>query len=48
MPGFEMSFEKLPEPRKNGLERAEFLFSPNPGEPPKPLARVASGASFPG
>jgi DNA repair protein RecN (Recombination protein N) len=26
-----------------GLDRVEFLFSANPGETPKPLARVASG-----
>lgn len=27
----------------NGVDRVEFFFSANPGEPPKPLARVASG-----
>ncbi len=27
----------------NGFDRVEFYFSANPGEPPKPLARVASG-----
>ncbi|HVF46138.1 MAG TPA: DNA repair protein RecN [Pyrinomonadaceae bacterium] len=27
----------------NGYDRVEFYFSANPGEPPKPLARVASG-----
>ncbi|WIG61800.1 MAG: DNA repair protein RecN [Ktedonobacterales bacterium] len=26
-----------------GIDRVEFLFAPNPGEPPKPLARIASG-----
>ncbi len=26
-----------------GIDTVEFLFSANPGEPPKPLARVASG-----
>lgn len=31
------------EPRAMGMERAEFLFAPNPGEAPKPLARIASG-----
>jgi len=29
-----------------GLERLEFLFSANPGEPPKSLARVASGGEL--
>jgi DNA repair protein RecN (Recombination protein N) len=27
----------------SGIDRVEFLVSPNPGEPPKPLARIASG-----
>lgn len=26
-----------------GIDRVEFLISPNPGEPPRPLARIASG-----
>jgi DNA repair protein RecN (Recombination protein N) len=43
---FETSFEASEEPRPYGFERAEFLFSPNPGEPPKPLARVASGGEL--
>ncbi|NPV70881.1 MAG: DNA repair protein RecN [Firmicutes bacterium] len=29
-----------------GVDRAEFLISPNPGEPPKPLARIASGGEM--
>ena len=28
---------------KTGIDRIEFLLSPNPGEPLKPLARIASG-----
>jgi len=43
---FETSFEASPEPRGQGFERAEFLFSPNPGEPPKPLAKIASGGEL--
>jgi DNA repair protein RecN (Recombination protein N) len=43
---FETSFEALAEPRVHGFERAEFLFSPNPGEPPKPLAKTASGGEL--
>lgn len=27
----------------SGIDRVEFLFSANPGEPPRPLTRVASG-----
>ncbi|MGD9588291.1 MAG: DNA repair protein RecN [Pyrinomonadaceae bacterium] len=29
--------------RPSGIDRVEFYFSANPGEPPMPLARVASG-----
>ncbi len=29
-----------------GSERVEFLFSPNVGEPPKPLAKIASGGEL--
>uniref|UniRef100_A0A831UCI9 DNA repair protein RecN n=1 Tax=Geobacter metallireducens TaxID=28232 RepID=A0A831UCI9_GEOME len=43
---FEVAFEELPEPRATGLERAEFLFSPNPGETPKPLSKIASGGEL--
>ncbi len=34
------------EPGVNGLEDVEFLISTNPGEPPKPLAKVASGGEL--
>jgi len=30
----------------NGMDRIEFLFSANPGEPLKPLARIASGGEL--
>lgn len=43
---FETDFEALSEPRASGWERIEFLFSPNPGEEPRPLARVASGGEL--
>jgi DNA repair protein RecN (Recombination protein N) len=29
-----------------GAERAEILIAPNPGEPPRPLARIASGGEL--
>ncbi len=29
-----------------GADQAEFLFSPNPGEEPRPLARIASGGEL--
>jgi len=38
--------DTLPEPRENGFQRVELLFSPNPGEPPKPLAKIASGGEL--
>ena len=33
-------------PRPAGAERAEILIAPNPGEPPRPLARTASGGEL--
>lgn len=34
------------EPKANGLDKIEFLVSANPGMPPKPLAKVASGGEL--
>lgn len=31
---------------ESGIDRAEFLIAPNPGEAPRPLARVASGGEL--
>lgn len=42
----EPTLEQLPEPRSTGFERVEFLFSPNPGEIPRPLGRIASGGEL--
>jgi len=33
-------------PRAAGLETASFLFAPNPGEPEKPVERIASGGEL--
>lgn len=33
-------------PKLNGLDKIEFLISANPGLPPKPLAKVASGGEL--
>ena len=30
----------------HGIDKVEFLFSANPGEPPKPLAKIASGGEL--
>lgn len=48
MPGvaFSVQFEALLEPGPNGLEEAEFLISPNPGSPARPLAKIASGGEI--
>jgi DNA repair protein RecN (Recombination protein N) len=42
----ELSSVSEEEPRKTGLERASFLFQPNPGEPERPLERIASGGEL--
>lgn len=42
----EASLNPLAEPRSSGCEKVEFLFSPNPGETPRPLAKVASGGEL--
>jgi DNA repair protein RecN (Recombination protein N) len=43
---FEIAFFPSEEPVYDGLERIEFLISLNPGEPPKPLVKVASGGEL--
>ena len=45
---FEAQLELLPESQlgPRGLDRAEFLFSANPGEPLAPLTQVASGGEL--
>ncbi len=43
---FQADIQPLDEPGPAGLDRVEFLFSPNPGEPPRPLARIASGGEL--
>jgi DNA repair protein RecN (Recombination protein N) len=39
---FEAKLDALDEPRPNGFDAVELLFSPNPGEPLKPLRSIAS------
>ncbi len=50
MPGgkFDVALTPLPEDETSayGLERVEFLVSANPGQPPRPLAKVASGGEL--
>ncbi len=44
---FSIALEKLADPGPHGCEQAEFQFSPNPGEPARPLRAIASsGENF--
>ncbi|MGN0348758.1 MAG: DNA repair protein RecN [Roseburia sp.] len=43
---FLMQFDEAREYSANGLDDAEFLISTNPGEPVKPLGRIASGGEL--
>lgn len=43
---FEMPFEKTPDFTPNGMDDAQFMISTNPGEPIKPLVKVASGGEM--
>lgn len=43
---FKVAFLDIEGPAQGGLERVEFLISTNPGEPLKPLAKIASGGEL--
>jgi DNA repair protein RecN (Recombination protein N) len=43
---FDIVWEPLTEPNRNGFDQVEFLFSPNPGEPLKPLRAIASSGEI--
>ena len=43
---FEMQFEELATYTANGIDDPEFMISTNPGEPVKPLGKVASGGEL--
>ena len=43
---FTVEFRKLEEPGETGAEEAEFMISANPGEPLRPLAKIASGGEL--
>ena len=43
---FEILFEKKESCTENGIDEVEFYISTNPGEPVKPLAKVASGGEL--
>ena len=43
---FAIALNAHDKPAAHGLESAEFLFAPNPGEPPKPLKAIASSGEI--
>ncbi|HNX93365.1 MAG TPA: DNA repair protein RecN, partial [Syntrophomonas sp.] len=43
---FKIQITSLPQPGERGMDEAEFLFSPNPGEELRPAARIASGGEI--
>ena len=43
---FSISLEKLDPPSAHGNELVEFLFSANPGEPPRPLRSIGSSGEI--
>jgi DNA repair protein RecN (Recombination protein N) len=44
--GFSVRLDALPAPGPLGLEMAEFVFAPNPGEDPRPLRTIASSGEI--
>ncbi|MCE8022277.1 DNA repair protein RecN [Halomonas sp. MCCC 1A11036] len=43
---FEVAVETRQSPQAEGMEEVRFLISANPGQPPRPLAKVASGGEL--
>lgn len=43
---FAIHFQQLDKPDRSGIDQIEFMFSANPGEPLRPLAKVASGGEL--
>ena len=43
---FEVRVEPLAKPTATGMDGVEFMISPNPGEPLRPLASIASGGEI--
>jgi DNA repair protein RecN (Recombination protein N) len=47
MPGTEFIVDfQMSEPKADGSDKVQFLFSPNPGEEAKPISKVASGGEL--
>jgi DNA repair protein RecN (Recombination protein N) len=45
---FNITLQPSTSPQRSGLDAAEFVFAPNPGEPARPLRAIASSASWRG
>ena len=43
---FEVNFESAENGSADGIDKAEFVFSANPGQPLRPLAKIASGGEI--
>lgn len=43
---FEVRIEALRDITSRGIDKVEFLLSSNPGDPPKPLSKIASGGEL--
>lgn len=43
---FKVGFKSRKDISPHGLEEIEFLIAPNPGEPPRPLQKIASGGEL--
>lgn len=43
---FEVQVESRQNPQADGMDEVRFLISANPGQPPRPLAKVASGGEL--
>ena len=43
---FEVGFERLEKGASDGIDRVEFLLSANPGQPLRPLTKIASGGEI--
>lgn len=43
---FQVEFEPLEHPAKEGLEKIQFMFQPNAGMEPQPLSKIASGGEL--
>jgi DNA repair protein RecN (Recombination protein N) len=47
MPRARFEVKLTPKPlESDGVDAVEFLFAPNPGEPPRPLSKIASGGEL--